>query len=487
MPISESDLLGHLPAVRHVTVDEVTSAVATSNRRLVILDDDPTGTQTVADIPVLTSWEVDDLVWAFAQSTSCFYILTNSRALSEADMVLRNREVMVALHDAAKRAEVLYTVVSRSDSTLRGHYPLETDTLADALVNGGDSDVDAVVLVPAYVEAGRITVQSRHYVRSAGGFVPVGESEFASDATFGFISSDLREYVAEKTKGAWSADQVLRVTIEDIRQGGIECVEAIVRQARGRQPIVVDAVVDDDLRVVALALLRAEAQGSHFLYRVGPSFVRARGGLETPIPRAIAGLHDVWTSVSRNVTGVPASTHGVVVVGSHVTQTTRQLDALMANDDIVLIEVDVIRLLDIAARQDEIIRASAALVRGLALGDVVLATSRDLVRGATPDESLAIAQSISSALVCIVRQLTSHVTPRWLIAKGGITSSDLATQALGIRRAWIRGPILDGIISLWEPVPTSSTQPVIAYVVFAGNVGDEGALVTVIRALREDS
>src|SRR5688572_21806601 len=59
----------------------IRSAVASNpEHKLVVLDDDPTGTQTVYDVPVLTTWEVDTLRAEFSGPHPCFYILTNSRS-----------------------------------------------------------------------------------------------------------------------------------------------------------------------------------------------------------------------------------------------------------------------------------------------------------------------------------------------------------------------------------------------------------------------
>ncbi|MER5216209.1 four-carbon acid sugar kinase family protein [Streptomyces sp. NPDC002838] len=160
--------------------------------RLVVLDDDPTGTQTVADVPVLTSWTVDDLRWALRQDGGAFLVLTNTRSLSPEDAAVRNRDVVRALHEASTAEGTGYVLASRGDSTLRGHFPLETDVLARELAAVGAGAPDGVVLVPAYIEAGRITIDSYHWMRTPdGGLLPVGESEFARNATFGYRSSAL--------------------------------------------------------------------------------------------------------------------------------------------------------------------------------------------------------------------------------------------------------------------------------------------------------
>ena len=179
---------------------EVTLDQVQAGRRLVVLDDDPTGTQTIADIPVLTSWSVDDIRWALRQPTTAFFILTNTRSLTEADAAERNRQIVDALHEASGLEDVPYVLHSRSDSTLRGYFPLETDVLAEELAARGTT-VDGVLICPAYIEPGRVTVDSLHWSRTSDGMIPVAHSEFAKDASFGYLSSDLRDWVEEKTEG----------------------------------------------------------------------------------------------------------------------------------------------------------------------------------------------------------------------------------------------------------------------------------------------
>lgn len=441
-----------------------------------VLDDDPTGTQTVADVPVLTRWEVDDLRWAFQQGSRVFYVLTNTRSLGPAEMGQRNRQVVLALAQAAAREGQQFVVVSRGDSTLRGHFPAETDVLGEALAAAGRGAPDGVVIVPAYIEAGRLTVRSVHWASSPSGFVPVGESEFARDATFGYRSSDLREYVLEKAGNRWSRDDVALITVDNIRSGGPDAVAKVLSGLHGARPVVVDAACDDDLRVVALGAMEAESLGACLLYRAGPSFVRARAGLEPRPPLTPEAL------VPSPPSG-PRRSHGLVVVGSHVERTTRQLDRLLGSCDLAHFTLDVRQLLAPSSR-DRAVREASQLVSGALLtGDVVLSTTRAVVQGRDKHDSLQIARSVSSALVATVRAVSDVVPPQWVVAKGGITSSDIATEALEVRRAWVKGSLLPGIVSLWEPVGGPATGSY--YAVFAGNVGDDNGLVDVVRSLQQ--
>jgi uncharacterized protein YgbK (DUF1537 family) len=478
-PVPEAAVLDGLPPVREVSAAEVAARIA-GGPRLVVLDDDPTGTQTVADVPVLTSWTVDDLRWALRQDSAVFFVLTNTRSLSPADAAARNREVVRALHAAAAAEGTDYVLASRGDSTLRGHFPLETDVLAEELTELDGRAPDGVVLVPAYIEAGRLTVGSHHWMRTTDGLLPVGMSEFARDATFGYRSSSLPEWVEEKTGGRVPADEVLRVTLDDLRGGGPAHTARLLSSLRGGRVAVVDAVCDDDLRVLALALALAEESGTRLLYRVGPSFVRARAGQAARAPLTPAALRRLTPAAVRPPHG--GAPHGLVVVGSHMALTTRQLDRLRERGGIAEYELDVALLLDEGRRDAHIAEVAAAAADALDSADAVIRTSRVLVTGADADDSLAISRRVSAALVQAVRQVNAARRPAFVVAKGGITSSDTATHGLRIRRAWARGTLLPGIVSLWEPVDGPAAG--IPYIVFAGNVGGADALVDALDLLR---
>ena len=249
----------------------------------------------------MTSWSVADLQWALRQPTTGFFVLTNTRSLSETDAAELNREVVDALHQAASTERVSYVIASRSDSTLRGYFPLETDILAEELAARG-TRIDGVLVCPAYVEPGRLTVDSVHWARTDDGMIPVSHSEFAKDASFGYRNSDLRDWVEEKTGGRVPRDRVARITLGDIRAGGPDRVLEILSELRERQPVVVDTAADADLRVVVLALLRAEAAGKNFVYRIGPSFVRARTGQRATPPIDAQRLSEILASQPADTT-----------------------------------------------------------------------------------------------------------------------------------------------------------------------------------------
>jgi len=468
------ELLAGRPDGPGVDVTRLAERVRASGRVLLVLDDDPTGTQSVADLPVLMTWTPQSLGWALDQGRPAVYVMTNTRSLPPVEAEQRNREVARTALAAAGERGIELTFVSRSDSTLRGHFPLETDVLAEEVAAATGRGVDGVLLVPAFGDAGRITVDGIHYAGAGGGYLPVGESEFARDATFGYQSSDLRQWVQEKSEGAISAEQVASIDLTLLRTDRTG-VAGVLAGARDGQPVVVDIVTENDLRLLAEALLDAQDAGARFVVRAGPPFPRALVGQAPHPPLTGQDLAAIRAGgLAEDAQG------GLVVVGSHVAQTTRQLAALLERRAPQQVELEVDAVL--AAGADAYVRAVAEqTAAGLAEGDVVVSTSRRLVAPADRDEALAIARRVSTALVTVVQQVLAVRAPRFVVAKGGITSSDVAARGLGIERAMVRGPMLPGIVSLWEPVDGPARG--IPYIVFAGNVGGPESLADVVDHL----
>lgn len=470
------ELVADFPEPVSVSADDVVAARAREHDTVVyvVLDDDPTGTQSVADLPVLMTWEKDDFLWAFETGKPAVYVMINSRSLAPADAERVNREAVTAALAAAKQAGIEVAFVSRSDSTLRGHFPLEPNTIGDEIQKVTGKPVDGIVIVPAFGDAGRITVGGMHYAGSeSDGFIPVGESEFAKDATFGYESSYLPDWVEEKTTGDTPAKDVLVLDLNILRGDRHAAVE-LLTSAKSGTPIAVDIVSEADLRLLAMALIEAEKAGSTFIYRVGPPFVRARIGQDVHAPLTVDEIND-----SRGDRGLAAG--GLVVVGSHVGLTTRQLNELRERRAPYELELDVARLIDPEGGADYIAGIASDAAEALNTGNVVIRTSRKLVTGTDADSSLDISRRVSAGVVSAVSQILAKNPPRFVVAKGGITSSDVASKGLEIGRAIVVGPMLPGIVSLWSGQDGLAAG--IPYIVFAGNVGSDSSLADVVDKL----
>ncbi|NPV08872.1 MAG: hypothetical protein HPY83_13040 [Anaerolineae bacterium] len=447
---------------------DIRRCLEASGTAVVVVDDDPTGTQTVHDVPVLTTWGPAELGRELAAGTSVFYVLTNSRALPVQRAVALGRELGTNLRAASQQTGRRLEVISRSDSTLRGHYPAETDALAEGL----QFEPDGLLIAPYFREGGRFTLDDVHYVLQRDTLVPAAQTDFARDPAFGYAHSNLRHWVEEKTGGRWPADQVASISLDAIRRRGPEGVLPQLLALKGGQPSIVNAADDRDLEVVVLALAEAENRGRRYLCRTAASFAKVRGGITD---RPLLQPAEV-RSRSTDARG------GLVVVGSYVSQTTRQLERLLIEPGWVSVQLDVPTVLDPAQRRACLEKAAASLANALSNdANVVLFTSREHVGGGNRTEALAVGRSISTALVELVRGLP--VRPRFLIAKGGITASDLATDALAVRRALVLGQIAHGV-PVWS-LGQESKFPGLAYVVFPGNVGTDDTLAEVARSLSQ--
>ena len=467
MPIKLQEILSSLPSIwPENLLPAIQHEIAQNPTSVVVLDDDPTGTQTVHDIPVLTNWNLQAIIDEFERKTPLFYLLTNSRSLPTIRAIDLALEVGANILKASRKTNQAFDIISRSDSTLRGHFPAEVDALAEVL--GMEQAV--YVIVPFFQEGGRYTINDIHYVREGRQLIPAADTDFAKDVVFGYRNSNLKQWVEEKTRGRISGTSIQTLSLDEIRQEGPDYIADKMTECKPGSVCVVNATDYRDLEVVTLGLLRAQQEGQRFLFRTAASFVRVRAGLTA---RALLNVEEIKS---------PGGTGGLIVVGSHVPRSSQQLDHLLKHGNVQSIEVSVDKILspdDI----DEEIRISVEFVdHCLSQGqDVVVYTSRKLKTGRDHENSLSISSRISQGLVKIIRSVS--VRPRYILAKGGITSSDIATQALGIVRAKVLGQILLGV-PVWQS-GSESRFPGMPYVVFPGNVGSIDAISEVIHRFRE--
>ncbi|MCF8089056.1 MAG: hypothetical protein K9K63_13520 [Desulfotignum sp.] len=436
--------------------------VAQDRTKIVVLDDDPTGTQTVHSLPVLTTWEVPALEKELTNSGSAFFILTNSRALPRDQACRLGQAIGTNLKQAGRNTGVPISIISRSDSTLRGHFPFEVDAVAHAM---GDTGLPYLIC-PFFLEGGRFTINNIHYVREKNQLIPAASTSYAKDAAFGFLHSDLREWVAEKTGRKITPGDVTCVTLDDIRNHGPDRVADLLMTVPGPGACIVNAMSYQDIHVLVAGLLKAQSLGRRFLFRTAASFVRVRAGV-VPHPGLLS-----QKELSRN----NARAGALFIAGSYVPKTTDQITALIRHTDILPVEIPVELLLDKTVREKTIQQTGKQVTEALHAGlDTLIYTSRKLISDTDPGHSLSIGQSISDGLADIVRSISCR--PRFILAKGGITSSDMATKGLQVRRAMILGQILPGV-PVWQ-LGDESVFPGMPYIIFPGNVGNDDALVRI--------
>jgi uncharacterized protein YgbK (DUF1537 family) len=473
---SKAELLARLPPEpdEAALMPEIRRRVAASGQTLVVIDDDPTGVQTVHDVALYLNWDEATLADALRREPRLFFLLTNSRSMPGDEAARVNRETARLLAQASAQAGASFVIASRSDSTLRGHYPAEILALQEGL----GCRYDGHLLVPAFFEGGRLTIGDTHYVATPGAaadtLVPASDTPFAQDKVFGYHTAYLPAWVEAKSGGYFKQGQVASLSLELIRQGGPEAVAEKLQSVSGGVPVVVNAAGYGDLAVVVLGLLMAEAAGKKFLYRTGAGFVRLRGAVE---PRPLLSAAEILGGQTGATNG------GLVIVGSYVPGSSAQLEKLLAAPGMQGVELPVQRVIADAAEAAATVRAISQqldeIVRSGRVG--VLYTSRTLVTGNTDAENLDIGRRISDALVAAMQGVST--CPRFLIAKGGITSQVIAQRGLGAEQARAMGQILPGV-PVWRlEHGTALRFPGIPYVVFPGNVGGPDSLAEAVRGL----
>ena len=363
-------------------------------------------------------------------------------------------------------------IISRSDSTLRGHYPLEPQILKDVMEEKSGIIIDGEVLCPFFKEGGRYTIGNIHYVRYENKLVPAGETEFAKDRTFGYSASDLREYIAEKTNNMYKAADVICISLEELRSLQLDRIEEKLLSVSNFNKIIVNAVDYIDVKIFCIALYRAISRGKRFMFRTAAALVKCIGGISD---QPLLTRKDMIRNETEN--------GGIVVVGSHTQKTTLQLQQLLKVPGTVGIEFQSDLVLEgKEAFENEIRRVvseSESLIRN---GKTpVCYTKRKLltVENDTKEAALVRSVQISDGVQSLVGRLS--VAPAFVIAKGGITSSDIGTKALSVRRANVMGQIRPGI-PVWE-TGADSRFPGIPYVIFPGNVGDDNTLKEAVEIL----
>lgn len=471
--VLKSEIFAKIPSIDEAKVDmELARALQGFNKKIVVLDDDPTGVQTVHGISVYTDWSTESIEAGFREDNAMFFILTNSRSFTEEETITAHQEMAANILAISQKLNKEFMIISRSDSTLRGHYPLETKVLKDKLEADGAAKVDGEVLMPVFKEGGRFTIGNVHYVQEGDYLTPAGETEFAKDKTFGYTKSDLGEYIEEKTKGEYKAGDVTYISLENIRKFDIEGITAQLLKVSDFGKVVVNAVDYVDVKVFAIALIHAMAKGKTFMFRTAAAFTKVIGGVSDKPLLAKKDLVDVGTS-----------TGGLIIIGSHVKKTTEQFEELRTLDFVNFLEFNHLLVLEApAVLEAEISRIVKAAEESIQKGETVTVYTgrkRFELGGANKEEELKVAVKISDALTSIVKRIQTK--PSFLIAKGGITSSDVGTKGLLVKKATVAGQVKPGI-PVWL-TGAESKFPGLPYIIFPGNVGAKTTLKEVVEML----
>ena len=441
------------------------------HKKLVVLDDDPTGVQTVHDVSVYTDWEEESIRNGFEEKEAMFFILTNSRSFSVEETTKVHQDIAARVAKVARELGQDFMIMSRGDSTLRGHYPLETQLLADGLTKNEGVVIDGEIICPFFPEGGRYTMDNIHYVKEQDNLVPAGMTEFARDKTFGYKSSDLTEYVEEKTEGKYHKEDCITISLDELNALDVQGIKDKLMSAQNMAKIIVNAVSYADLKVFCAALVLAMKAGKHYMARTAAAFTKVMGRISD---QPLLGRAQLEGDTKNG---------GIVLIGSHVKKTTDQLNCLKELDGQAdFMEFQVNTVFEENGLEKAVERTVKAAEEKILSGrTVVIYTSRQLLapENMTPEEKLHISVKISNAVTSIIGKLS--VKPKFIIAKGGITSSDVGTKALRVKKARVMGQVKKGI-PVWM-TGEESKFPGMPYIIFPGNVGEVSTLKEIVEEL----
>jgi uncharacterized protein YgbK (DUF1537 family) len=452
--------------------EKLEEALAGLNRKIVVLDDDPTGVQTVHGVTVYTSWDREAITSGFNEENSIFFILTNSRGFSREETIKVHSEIGITLTEVSRETGKDYILISRSDSTMRGHYPTETAVLKNTIERNSEKSFDGEIIFPFFKEGGRFTIDNVHYVKEGDFLTPAGQTEFAKDKSFGYKSSHIGEFVEEKTAGEYRAENCTYISLEDIRNENIEKITKQLMAVKDFNKVIVNAIDYVDVKIFALAYINAVLHKKEFVFRSAAAVTKVLGGVST-----IPLLSKEKLIEKENKNG------GIVLIGSHVNKTTQQFEALKGcKNPLEFIEFNQHLVLRENGLQEEVLRVIAEAEEHIKSGkNVVVYTRRERFDLDTEDKDkqLMVSVEISDAVTSVIGKLS--IRPNFIIAKGGITSSDVGTKALKVKKALVMGQIKPGI-PVWM-TGEESKFPKMPYIIFPGNVGEVDTLKEIVDLL----
>lgn len=466
--VLKSELLKNIKQIDESIVNKTLAReLTTLNKKIIVLDDDPTGVQTIHDISVYTDWSAQTIADGFAEKNPMFFILTNSRAFTAEYTKKVHQDIAERIVKESQKTNKDFIIISRSDSTLRGHYPLETATLKETVEKLTHEKFDGEVLMPFFKEGGRFTINNIHYVQEEDYLVPAGMTEFAKDKTFYYTSSTLPEYIEEKTNGKYKANDTTCVSLDSLRNMDIDKITEQLMSVSNFNKVVVNAIDYVDVKVFVIALIKAINAGKKFIFRSAAALTKVIGGVSD---KSLLSREEL---INNNHHG------GLIIIGSHVKKTTAQFNELKKCSWIKFIEFNHLLVLEPEKLNIELQRIISEVEQTISKGQTtVVYTGRKRFDVGSEEESLKVSVKISEAITSIVDKIT--VQPSFIIAKGGITSSDVGTKGLHVKKANVLGQIKPGI-PVWQ-TGAESKFPYMPYIIFPGNVGTE----TTLREIVED-
>ncbi|MBN18798.1 MAG: hypothetical protein CL758_04905 [Chloroflexi bacterium] len=452
-------------------IPEIIEIIKKESFCLAVIDDDPAGTQAVADVTVMNTWDYDSILELLNLPEKALFFNTNNRTLNqfEAREIIKNTIILIEqVSDLlTSNIDILY----RFDSTLRGHFKLILETHLQET----KSELNGVIFVPYFSEGRRYTINNIQYVTEYDSnkdeeiLIPVSDSEFSKDKNFSYTNSNLINWVSEQLGDIDYIKKIKSISIDDIRKGGPDKIQSILNSLSKDQLCIVNAISMKDIEVVAYSLMKVKKNDKKFLYITASSFIRVLLGQKNK------------PFLNRKSLNLKSNKGALIVVGSYVEKTNQQLKKLLESSYVFPIQINIenIILKNQKLNLQEIYKIANLIDQNLKLKkNVVIYTNRKFVKLVNCD-SREIGVKILQCLVNIIDNM--QIEPNYIICKGSTTADYISKYNFKTSKAKVLGQVVPGV-SVWE-LGLDSSIPYMKFVVFAGNVGDNNSLVEVVENL----
>ena len=445
--------------------------------KIIIIDDDPTGSQTVNGCNLILKWDYETLLKGLKDSSNLLFILANTRSLSKKDVKIRLKEICSALREIMNNssfAEEDFVLISRGDSTLRGHNFVEPDIINELL-----GPFDATFYIPAFIEGNRTTVNGNHFVDN----IPIHKTIFSKDKIFGFKTSNIKELIYEQSDHKLDFNHIENIFIKDfevLETNQLNKLYFYIEQLKNNKKVIVDIIdysqLDKFSRIVKSLLKKKK-----FLFRSAASFISSLSNIKK------TEKDHIYFSQLRRKNKNNKNMKGLIVVGSYVELTTLQLKKVLEISLCKPIEINVLKLYAFFKLEDNVNQINS--LKKLILNSIrqnlsqefipVLFTSREIVSPRDNNDLIQFQLFLSAFISEIVSAIKFEIG--YLISKGGMTTNTIISDGLKADSVYLEGQILPGIsLVTFNLLKQKGKLPIVT---FPGNIGNNMSLVKVLEIL----
>tara|TARA_B100000212_G_scaffold112173_1_gene83550 strand:+ start:119 stop:1474 length:1356 start_codon:yes stop_codon:yes gene_type:complete len=445
--------------------------------KIIIIDDDPTGSQTVHNCNLILKWDYQTLLKGLKGSSNLLFILANTRSLSEKDVKIRLKEIcssLIAIMNNSLFAEEQFIIISRGDSTLRGHNFLEPFMINEFL-----GPFDATFYIPAFLEGNRTTLNGNHFVDN----IPIHKTIFAEDNIFGFNTSNVKELIYEQSKRQLNINHIENIFIKDFDELEVNQSNKFykyIEKLTNNKKVILDITDYSQLDKFS-QIIKSLAKKKKFLFRSAASFISSLSN-----NKYNQKDHSYFSQLRRKNDNDQIM-KGLIVIGSHVELTTLQLNKILEISLCKPIEINVMKLYKYFKLEDNFNQINS--LKKLILNSIkinlsqdaipVVFTSREIVTPEDNNDLIQFQHFLSAFIAEIVSDMKNEIG--YLISKGGLTTNTIISEGLKADSVYLEGQILPGIsLVTFNLLKQKGKLPIVT---FPGNIGNIMSLVKTLEIL----